>query len=115
MNSITLPLDQDSALELPEVPAIYAIFSEDLEKKGEYRCRFVGNADSLKQAVHQHFSIYEPHVYLRYFMLSYKRKLLRYMPLDMITPENAQNILSDWIRSLNPREHSSPGGYASAN
>ena len=86
-------------LDLPRCPAIYAIFSET-------ECRFIGMTDNLYEKINGHLMPTEKIIPLRYFMQSYKQKLLQYK----IFPENLslkerEAIKEKWIDFYMPSDN----------
>ena len=76
-----IQLDPANVDTLPSLPAIYAIYAFD--QADEQLClRYESSCRNLRDAVAGHFKPTEPVVALRYFMLSGKKKILRYQLLN---------------------------------
>lgn len=102
MDEAILVLINSEKIEVPERPAVYAIFSAS-------KCRFVGTTENLKQAITDHFRVEEPNVGLRYFMQSEKPKILQFELIDKNSKGYRLNQLSDrWIELYNPTDNPKP-------
>lgn len=92
-------------LELvPCQPAIYAILSDGESGSTQKKCRYVGFATNLREAVLRHFQPSEPIIPLRYFMLSSKLKYLQYelIPVADKADKNAiSNLTEEWMEGFN--------------
>lgn len=102
MDEAILVLINSEKLEVPEKPAIYAIFSAS-------KCRFVGATDNLKQTITEHFRADEPNVGLRYFMQSEKPKILQFELLEKeIIPNRVKHLHNRWIELYKPTDNPKP-------
>ena len=97
-NTVSLILNPEQ-IELPEAPAVYAIFSST-------QCRFVGVSRNLHTAIINHCSPLEPNVTLRYFMQSNKCKILLYEILKHETSSKCDSIRQTWIELFEPTNNS---------
>ena len=72
-----ISLEAEMLEEIPAMPAKYAIYSLN-ETDGSLIIRYSGLTANLRTSIKEHFKPSEPIVDLRYFMLSAKKKVLRY-------------------------------------
>ena len=98
MNKVIQILGSADELEIPECPAVYAIFSHS-------KCRFVGKTDDLHKTIVEHFKPTEPNVSLRYFMQSVKPKILQYEILPTASIADREIIMEKWITLLRPSDN----------
>lgn len=102
MDEAILVIINSNKLDLPEKPAIYAIFSAS-------KCRYIGATDNLKQAVTEHFRADEPNVGLRYFMQSEKPKILQFELLEKgMNPSRLTMLQNRWIELYKPTDNPKP-------
>lgn len=98
MDYIVQILADPKKLDLPRSPAVYSIFSSST-------CRFVGETDNLYQAIIDHFRPNEPNIKLRYFMLSWKPKILQYQIISDMSPGVRKSLLQQWIQLYHPSDN----------
>jgi excinuclease UvrABC nuclease subunit len=102
MDEAILVLINAEKLDVPEKPAVYAIFSAS-------KCRYIGATENLKQAITDHFRSDEPNVGLRYFMQSEKPKILQFEMVEKNGNGFRVTQLRDrWIELYNPTDNPKP-------
>jgi len=99
MNEAIQIMMKSDNLDLPACSAVYAIFSAS-------KCRFVGLADNLQEHIKDHFKTAEPNISLRYFMQSYKPKILQYEVLGSALSLAQRELMKEkWIRLYQPTDN----------
>jgi hypothetical protein len=99
MDETILVLINSDRLELPKCKALYAIFSAS-------KCRFVGIADDLHQTITGHFHPNERNVPLRYFMQSFKPKILQYeLVRSNLSVDEQNSLVEKWIAIYQPTDN----------
>lgn len=86
---------------VPRQPAVYAILSDGEAGLTNKRCRYVGFAENLREAILKHFQPYEPIIPLRYFMLSSKMKYLLFELVPEGDKKSMFNRTEEWMEEFN--------------
>lgn len=102
MSTIELAPDPTVLDEIPPREAVYAIFEKPFNIPDQLKCRYVGTASDLREAIATHFSVREPNVGLRYFMISRKEKYLTFIPTDGMKEEEVISEACHWRRTFKP-------------
>ncbi|MBE0648312.1 MAG: hypothetical protein IH596_11060 [Bacteroidales bacterium] len=102
ISTIEVDLNHNTINNVPPQKAIYALFEKSFNDPNQLKCRFVGAASDLKEAVMTHFSPMEPNIGLRYFMISRKEKYLTYQLLNGMEDTEIAMEIQHWIRTFKP-------------
>ncbi|MEI6682376.1 MAG: hypothetical protein WCO44_07100 [Bacteroidota bacterium] len=93
-------LNQEQIEEIPDKPAVYALFSMD----NDLVCRYVDYSGNLRESIRKHFGPDEPNIYIRYLMLSCKNKLLHYEVEPNGITDGTSEKVNAWISKFHPRK-----------
>jgi hypothetical protein len=97
-----IAIEKEDIERLPSGQAVYAIFTTGADDPDEQVCRYVGIANDLPAALARHFRLTEPNIGLRYFLFSYKPKMLKFTIVPDLSSHHLKLLYKEWLNRYKP-------------